>query len=282
VGVDDHITRDDGEGPVVHYRTAKGMRKVRARLVIGADGALSQVARQEVDAKGTKCVFAYHEIVRAPDAAANPEYDGARCDVIYDGVTSPDFYGWVFPHGKTVSIGSGSAHKGFSLKTSVATLRAQANLTNVETLRREGAPIPMKPLSRWDNGRDVVLAGDAAGVVAPASGEGIYYAMVGGQLAAIAGAEFLETNDARALKQARKLFMKAHGRVFWILGIMQYFWYANDKRREKFVNICKDKDVQELTWKSYMNKELVRAKPAAHVRIFFKDVAHLLGFASPS
>jgi geranylgeranyl reductase len=28
-----------------------------------------------------------------------------------------------------------------------------------------------------------------------------------------------------------------------------------------------------------MNKELVRAKPMAHVRIFFKDMAHLLGFA---
>jgi geranylgeranyl reductase len=39
-------------------------------------------------------------------------------------------------------------------------------------------------MKRWDNGRDVLLAGDAAGVVAPASGEGIYYAMVGGQLAA--------------------------------------------------------------------------------------------------
>jgi geranylgeranyl reductase len=42
----------------------------------------------------------------------------------------------------------------------------------------------MKPLPRWDNGRDVVLAGDAAGVVAPASGEGIYYAMYGGRVAA--------------------------------------------------------------------------------------------------
>jgi geranylgeranyl reductase len=140
----------------------------------------------------------------------------------------------------------------------------------------------MKPLSRWDNGRDVVLAGDAAGVVAPASGEGIYYAMVGGQVAARAGAEFLETNDPRALKRARKAFMKAHGRVFWMLGVMQYFWYASDKRRERFVSICRDPDVQELTWQAYMNKELVRAKPAAHMRIFFKDMAHLLGFASPS
>ena len=41
------------------------------------------------------------------------------------------------------------------------------------------------PLKRWDNGRDVVLAGDAAGIVAPASGEGIYYAMAGGRFAAL-------------------------------------------------------------------------------------------------
>jgi geranylgeranyl diphosphate/geranylgeranyl-bacteriochlorophyllide a reductase len=281
-GLFESMRREKPGEVYVQYKTPHGREEVRARLVIGADGALSQVARQEVAPKGPPCVFAYHEIIGVPDAGKSPKYDGARCDVIYDGVTSPDFYGWVFPHGKTVSVGSGSAQKGFNLRQSVATLRAQAGLSDVQTLRREGAPIPMKPLDRWDNGRDVVLAGDAAGVVAPASGEGIYYAMVGGQLAALAGSEFLATNDARALKLARKRFMKAHGRVFWMLGIMQYFWYKNDKRRERFVKICEDPDVQALTWQAYMNKELVRAKPAAHLRIFFKDVAHLLGFASPS
>jgi len=89
----------------------------------------------------------------------------------------------------------------------------------------------------------------------------------------------LKTGDARALAGARKRFMKAHGRVFWVLGIMQYFWYSSDKRREKFVAICADKDVQRLTWESYMNKELVRRDPLAHVRIFFKDLAHLFGLA---
>ena len=278
----ERITRDADEGAIVHYSTDEGEVAVRARLVIGADGALSQVARQEVAPKGPKCVFAYHEIVRAPEAGTAPTYDSTRCDVIYDGVTSPDFYGWVFPHGGTVSIGSGSAKKGFGLRGSVATLRKQAGLDTAKTIRREGAPIPMKPLGKWDNGRDVVLAGDAAGVVAPASGEGIYYAMVGGQLAAEAGAKFLETGNARDLRLARKRFMKAHGRVFFILGVMQYFWYANDKRRERFVTMCEDPDVQKLTWQAYMNKELVRADPMAHVRIFFKDVAHLLGLRSAS
>jgi geranylgeranyl diphosphate/geranylgeranyl-bacteriochlorophyllide a reductase len=83
------------------------------------------------------------------------------------------------------------------------------------------------------------------------------------------------------LPGARKRFMKAHGRVFWILGMMQWFWYSSDKRRERFVSICRDPDVQKLTWDAYMNKELVRAKPVAHVRIFFKDLAHLLGVVRP-
>ena len=71
--------------------------------------------------------------------------------------------------------------------------------------------------------------------------------------------------------------MKAHGRVFWILGMMQYFWYSSDKRRERFVKMCADPDVQRLTWEAYMNKELVRKEPRAHMRIFLKDLGHLFG-----
>jgi geranylgeranyl diphosphate/geranylgeranyl-bacteriochlorophyllide a reductase len=77
----------------------------------------------------------------------------------------------------------------------------------------------------------------------------------------------------------RKRFLKEHGRVFWVLGIMQRFWYSSDKRRERFVDICRDKDVQQLTFDAYMHKRLVRKRPMAHVRIFFKDMAHLLGIA---
>ncbi len=123
----------------------------------------------------------------------------------------------------------------------------------------------------------MIVAGDAAGVVAPASGEGIYYAMVGGRLVGEAAAAFLKTGEAKHLRSARKAFMKEHGKVFWVLGMMQYFWYSSDKRRERFVTMCDDKDVQELTWQAYMHKKLVRAKPMAHIKIFLKDTAHLLG-----
>jgi geranylgeranyl reductase len=163
------------------------------------------------------------------------------------------------------------------LRGAATALRRELGLSACETVRTEGAPIPLKPLKRWDNGRDVVLAGDAAGVVAPASGEGIYYAMVGGREAGLAAEELLLTGKAQALAGARRRFMKAHGQVFFILGIMQHFWYRNDKRRERFVAMCADPDVQHLTWQAYMNKELVKAKPGAHMRIFMKDMGHLLG-----
>jgi geranylgeranyl reductase len=270
---------DDGL-TVVTYRDEAGQhRSAGARAVIGADGARSAVARDAVAcADEGSFVFAYHEIIRAPQAPG-ADYVASRCDVIYRGELSPDFYSWVFPHGDTVSIGTGTAIKGFSMRDAVTQLRREMGLERQETLRREGAPIPLRPLRRWDNGRDVVLAGDAAGVVAPASGEGIYYAMAGGRMAAAAVDEFLTTGDARALGNARRQFMRAHGRVFMVLGIMQRFWYSSDARRERFVSICRDQDVQELTWQAYMHKKLVRARPMAHLRIFAKDVAHLLGLA---
>ena len=275
----DRISRDADGVSVIHFSHSDVEYRVRTRAVIGADGARSQVAQQCIPgADKGRFVFAYHEIISVPEVPPD-DFLGSRCEVHYRGALSPDFYGWVFPHGASVSIGTGSADKGFSLRSGVKQLRASAGLAHARTLRREGAPIPMKPLPRWDNGRDVVLAGDAAGVVAPASGEGIYYAMLGGRLAAEAVKEFLKTGDARALAGARKSFMRAHGRVFWILAIMQRFWYSSDKRRERFVSICRDRDVQQLTFDAYMHKRLVRAKPMAHARIFFKDVAHLLGLA---
>jgi geranylgeranyl reductase len=93
----------------------------------GADGARSAVARQCVPGAGrVPFVFAYHEIVRAP--AARAENFDTRCDVYYQGALSPDFYAWIFPHGDTVSIGTGTAHKGFSLRGAVGRLRASAGL----------------------------------------------------------------------------------------------------------------------------------------------------------
>ena len=259
------------------FSDGEGRHSVTAKAVIGADGASSRVRAQTFNKNERMThVFAYHEIVKSP-AGRTPEFDPSRCDVYYQGKVSPDFYGWVFPHGENTSVGAGSAIKGFSLRKAAEKMRRKSGLGDADVVRTEGAPLPLKPLKRWDNGKNVVLIGDAAGAVAPSSGEGIYYAMSSGRFAAEAVSEFLASGNARALRLVRKRFMASHRIVFLILRIMQHYWYSSDKRREKFVDICRDPDVQRLTWEAYMNKRLVRAKPVAHVRIFFKDLAHLVG-----
>ncbi|MEF3046739.1 geranylgeranyl diphosphate reductase [Pseudotabrizicola sp. L79] len=272
----------DASGTHVVWRDKTSGQETRSptRLVVGADGARSAVARAEVPGGASiPYVIAYQEIIAAP--AANASYDPDRCDVIYDGRISPDFYGWVFPHGTRASVGMGTEVDGIDLKQATAALRDMAGLTGCKTLRREGAPIPLKPLDRWDNGRDVVLAGDAAGVVAPSSGEGIYYAMAGGRVAATAAQAFLRSGRAADLKLARRLFLKDHGTVFKVLRSMQDAYYRSDDRRERFVSLCHDLDVQRLTFDAYMNKRLVAAKPLAHVKIGVKNLAHLLGLVAP-
>ncbi|MFM8781461.1 MAG: geranylgeranyl reductase family protein, partial [Gemmatimonadota bacterium] len=110
-------------------------RSVRARYIIGADGALSQVARQCIPrADEGKFVFAYHEIVESPTVDSDA-FAHDRCDVYYQSPLSPDFYAWIFPHGKTTSIGTGSLQKGFSLKGSVARLREATGLDQARTSR---------------------------------------------------------------------------------------------------------------------------------------------------
>ena len=58
---------------------------------------------------------------------------------------------------------------------------------------------------------------------------------------------------------------------------MQSAYYRSDDRRERFVSLCKDKDVQKLTFEAYMNKKLMRTKFLAHVKIMLKNLAHLTG-----
>lgn len=280
VGTFTAIERDD-KGTHVVYRdkASSETKRLTTKLIIGADGARSNVARAEVPGGDTiPYVIAYHEIIEAPEPT--PGYDPKRCDVIYDGAISPDFYGWVFPHGKSASVGMGTGLDGVDLKKATAELRVASGLENCKTIRREGAPIPLKPLDKWDNGRDVLLAGDAAGVVAPSSGEGIYYAMVGGQVAATAASAYLNSGRAKDLTLARKLFMREHKQVFRVLGAMQNAYYRSDARRERFVSLCHDVDVQRLTFEAYMNKKLVKARPMAHLKIGIKNLAHLSGLVS--
>jgi geranylgeranyl diphosphate/geranylgeranyl-bacteriochlorophyllide a reductase len=283
-GFFDHFDHDTDGRLLIHYAEGNSrsgsLQQIKARMLIGADGALSAVARQAIPIAyaGGNRVTAYHEIVKSP-LVETDDFQARRADIYYDGVYSPDFYAWVFPHGDVTSIGTGTFQQGFDMKAAVAKLRRETGLADCETVRSEGAPIPLRPLKWWENGKDVSVCGDAAGVVAPASGEGIFYAMTCGRFTADAVADAIRTGKPSKLRAARRRFLWEHGQVFRVLDVMQNFWYTTDNRRERFVSMCRDEDIQQLTFDAYMRKRLIRGRPLAHARIFFKNIGHLTGLA---
>ncbi len=155
--------------------------QVVADVLIGADGANGIVARETGLGDG---------IVRGVALEANVPYgaiDRAGLEgtaVIELGVV-PGGYGWVFPKGDHANVGVGGwGSEGPHLRDHLARL-IDAHGVDAEALRDlRGHRLPMRRLGAVPARGRVLLVGDAAGLVDPLSGDGIYEAFVSGKLAA--------------------------------------------------------------------------------------------------
>ncbi len=171
--------RDDGREVVARV----GGRPVSAAVLVGADGANGVVARSTGLADG---------IVNGVALEANVSYDAVDRDalqgtaVIELGVV-PGGYGWVFPKGDHVNVGVGGwGSEGPHLRDHLAGLTAAHGVDPGALRDLRGHRLPMRrPGSAAARGR-VLLVGDAAGLVDPLSGDGIYEAFVSAELAAAA------------------------------------------------------------------------------------------------
>ncbi len=214
VNVREHPDRADVE-------TTRGL--YQAKIVVGADGANSLIARTMFPGRRGHALSALEGEV--PLRERVPALDAGT--IVLDlGVISGG-YGWVFPKEGRLSVGVGGfrgrhrnprgAYKGF-----VGTERVLAGLAVPDGL---GHPIPVYaghaaerlPLA----GNRALLVGDAAHLVDPMLGEGIYYAVLSGGMAArairdhLAGlTENLKSYDAGIAAELYPEF-RAAARLAW-------------------------------------------------------------------
>jgi geranylgeranyl reductase len=88
------------------------------------------------------------------------------------------------------------------------------------------------------------------------------------------GGQRIPTEDD--LKLYLKRWDKKYGMTYLVLDILQRVFYRTDATREAFVEMCADKDVQKMTFDSYLYKTVVPANPLVQMKITAKTIGSLL------
>lgn len=161
------------------------LHRIRSRLLIGADGPHSDAARL-LGAPPQPCVQTRQYTV--PLAKDYPDTDIFLAD------DYPGGYGWLFPKGRVANLGVGADRAlARDLRAPLAALHQSMldrGIVRSEILARTGGAIPVGGLRKlvW---RNAVLVGDAAGLTHPITGAGIAAAVLSGECAGNATADWL-------------------------------------------------------------------------------------------
>jgi geranylgeranyl reductase family protein len=231
---------------------------IESKMVIGADGTWSTIA-QNVGMK-QDCshigVCAYNEY-QMSQHTIHRLYGDQRQVHIYLRPHGLAGYGWVFPKKEHVNIGVVEFRHAINPVTEKKNLQTQyacylqmlkqqkilpKNLAKATPI---GGVFPTCPMRTFTADR-VLLCGDAAGLVNPMTGEGIYYAMYSGELAAKTAIKALENNttDARSLREYHRRWNHEFHLDFSLLSRLSKRWARNIDNIIMFAS--KDKKLIDL------------------------------------
>jgi len=155
---------------------------IEAKVIIGADGPLSVVAKAlKLERSWDLC----------PAITGHATGDFEPIPEMYFGNISPGGYAWVIPKKSGANVGLGIS-KLFSKGDLKDYWRPFVEQRKLQVGKLAGKTVPMSgPISRTVSGNALVV-GDAAGQVMPVNGGGIPIAMICGQVAGQAAARHIK------------------------------------------------------------------------------------------
>src|SRR5881628_652586 len=242
--------------------------RYRAKVVVGADGATSLIARALFAGRRGRVLGALEGEV--------PWNGASSCltagTIVLDLGVVAGGYGWVFPKERRLSVGVAGLHGRHRNPRSAyhGFVRTEPALGGLEVPDGLGHPIPLYsataaarlPLTTSRS----LLVGDAARLVDPALGEGIYYAILSGRMAARAAVDFLKglTPDLRAYdaEVAGELYpeFRAAARIAWVLYTFPRLVHRMICRRPELIQLYAEILKGRETYQSFYAKARAKAK----------------------
>jgi geranylgeranyl reductase family protein len=196
--------------------TLEDGRTITGRVMIGADGVNSIVARTLFGRAFDPATIGFALETEAP-------FDLTPQTIRVDLGAADWGYGWRFAKAGSTTIGIGGLEaRNPAMKSALAAYRAQ--MGDDSDTRIKGHFLPFGDYRRIPGRGRVLLAGDAAGLVDPITGEGIAYAMQSGAAAAVAAARSIAKDrpDAAlpAYRRALRPIHRALRMACWLRPLM--------------------------------------------------------------
>ncbi len=185
VRLDEFLLRKAAEaGAEVREGETADARELDAQIVIGADGCNGSSAKQLGLADGV-----VHGVALEANYPHEQRFAGA---MVLEIAVIRGGYGWVFPKGDHVNVGvGGNAEEGPRLRTELRRMCEAYGIDPDAARDTRGYRLPQRlSETRLARGRTAVI-GDAAGLVDPFSGDGMYEAFLSARLVADASLEVL-------------------------------------------------------------------------------------------
>lgn len=224
----------------------------QASAIVGADGANGTVARAAGLHTDRQLAAALEAEMELPDASLDA----------WRGVWHLDFgaidfgYAWIFPKAEHLSVGIGSFLRTGKKENMRELLRkyiaSEPTLQNAKHVELHGHTLPIGGKPRQVSTKRVVLVGDAANLVDPFSGEGIYAAIKSGGLAAktiLNGFQSGDLSFASYTDQIRQGFTRDYrygynlGNIFYRFPIPLLRVYAQAKPLHSFTEEIMNADM---------------------------------------
>lgn len=205
--------------------TLKDGSVIRYQFLIGADGVNSQVAKALFGESFRQDTIGFGLEMEVPLSAEVP---AIREPEIYFGLLDWG-YGWVFPKANTLTAGVGGLlRKNPKMREGLKRFLIQ-RFGRVPSAKIKGHFIPFGDFRKKPGRDNVLLCGDAAGLVEPITGEGIAFAMLSGFYAAEGIKEALTLSRPSS---ALELYEQRYA------PILRSFQQANRLRYLLFPQVC--------------------------------------------